>query len=235
MNELGTGTTERADGAPAVVLRESYDAYCARTADELADEHGWTEDDWDEGSVVALLRPHEAPYDDPEPPTPAAPVAAVLATIPCTECRATGTVRHSTGFGLSDWIEEACGWCKGTGTRAACPSCRGVPTLSGPPCWYCQESGVDHLAGETSPATVTHDRTAHLRRIGQTGGLTTYARYGSTHMRAIGRAGYAATVAAHGQAYARDILRGKGWTPRKPDLLSDLRAGRALAALAAAA
>ena len=41
-------------------------------------------------------------------------------------------------------------------------------------------------------------------------------------------------VAAHGGPYVQDILRAKGWFPRTPDLLSDLKAGRELAALAAA-
>jgi len=39
----------------------------------------------------------------------------------------------------------------------------------------------------------------------------------------------------YGLPFARDLLRARGWQPRRPDLLSDLRAGRALAALAEAA
>jgi hypothetical protein len=38
-----------------------------------------------------------------------------------------------------------------------------------------------------------------MRRLGQSGGKTTFLRYGSAHHRAIGKAGYAATVARHGE------------------------------------
>ncbi len=55
-------------------------------------------------------------------------------------------------------------------------------------------------------------------------------------MRAIGTAGARVTIARHGVAYFRGIVTAKGWTGRRaPDLLSDLRAGRALADLDRAA
>ena len=119
---------------------------------------------------------------------------------------------------------------------AMCPCCHGYGVYPTYPsvCWYCNGTGEDHLAEPVAPAPVS-DRVEHLRRIGQTGGMTTFDRYGSNHMRAIGKAGYAATVANHGEAYAAALLASKGWTPRRPDLLSDLRAGRALAALDRAA
>jgi hypothetical protein len=44
--------------------------------------------------------------------------------VACTECGGTGVRRFSTGFGLSDWIEELCPWCKrpiSDHDDAACP------------------------------------------------------------------------------------------------------------------
>ena len=189
----------------------------------------------DDGGWLDFLADDATDADDEPDPTPPAAPSAVVTTIACVECRATGTVRHSTGFGLADWVEEACSWCHGTGQRPACPSCKGVPTIGGQPCWYCQNSGVDHLADIPAAQPATTDRTEHLRRIGQTGGMTTLMRHGRTFYRTIGKAGYAATVARHGEQYTRDLLRAKGWQPRTPDLLSDLKAGRQLADLDRAA
>lgn len=115
------------------------------------------------------------------------------------------------------------------------PVAPALPRPATTSCPACGGSSVDPDAGEPPPPAATFDRAAHCQRIGQTGGLVMFARYGSAHMRAIGKAGYAATVKAHGEQYARDLLRAKGWTPRRPDLLCDLRAGRALAVLAVAA
>jgi hypothetical protein len=156
---------------------------------------------------------------DPEPPAPAAP-----AVLPCRECAGSGTRRYSVGFGLSDWIEEACSWCAGSGRQPA----------PAPACPACAGTGTDHLAGDASPAPF--DRVARCGGSGQTGGLATVARYGVAHMRAIGTAGARVTIARHGLDYWRGLVSAKGWSaPRKPDLLSDLAAGRALADLDRAA
>jgi hypothetical protein len=76
---------------------ESYDRHVDRRADELAAE--------------------------------AEPVAVVddELILVCRECRGTGTVRHPTGWGLADWIEESCRWCKGTGAAERYPIGREVP------------------------------------------------------------------------------------------------------------
>jgi hypothetical protein len=142
---------------------------------------------------------------DPEPPTPAAP-----ALVPCRECGG-GTVRYSTGFGLADWIEEPCRWCEGTGHHAD--------------------------AGEaTPPAALPFDRAAHCRRIASYGGMATLHKHGRRHFATIGSAGARVTIERHGYDYWRGLVDAKGWTPpRQVTFLDDLRAGRALAALAAAA
>jgi hypothetical protein len=79
---------------------ESYGDYCARRADELAAE-----------SAAAV-----------------ASVDYELIVI-CRECRGSGTVRHSCGGGLSNWIEESCRWCKGSGAQARYP----IPVADLPP------------------------------------------------------------------------------------------------------
>jgi hypothetical protein len=109
-----------------------------------------------------------------------------------------------------------------------CTLCRGYGVYPKHPavCWLCGGSGVDPEPVASAPVS---DRTEYLRRIGQTGGMTTLDRYGVNHYRAIGKAGYAVAVARHGKQFVDDILRAKGWTPRRPDLLSDLKAGRQLA------
>jgi hypothetical protein len=101
---------------------------------------------------------------------------------------------------------------------------------SGRPCWYCGGCGEEPYP-DITPTMPVNDRVEHLRRIGQTGGMTTYSRYGSGFYRTIGKAGYQAAVAKHGEPYVKGILAAKGWQPRKPDLLADLKTGRQLAEL----
>jgi hypothetical protein len=99
------------------------------------------------------------------------------------------------------------------------------------------EGGEDIApARATGPAPRRFDRAAHCQRIGQAGGLRTLERHGRAHFVAIGKAGYAAAVKAHGVAYVNGVLTAKRWDgPRRPDLLADLAAGRALADLDRAA
>jgi hypothetical protein len=189
-------------------LRESYDAYLMRLADECDAESAISPDDADEPADPSdglYLMATLAPSDDPEPPAPAAPALRPLPPVPCSECRGFGCVAK-------------------------------IPTtaFSGQPCWFCGGTGAGPF-GNATPSTPVSDRVARLRRIGQTGGMTTFLRYGSNFYRRIGRAGYQATAKAHGEQYARDLLRAKGWTPRQPDLLGDLRIGRELAELDRAA
>ena len=202
--------------ADALHFRESYGDYSARVVDELAQEDGVDPDDDTHDYAWSTYNPDRtdglcllvtvAPVPDPEPPSPAAPALPLAApSAPCTLC---------PGYGVVAMVPR-------TGA-------------SGRPCWYCGGSGEDPDPAEV-PATPVTDRIEHLRRIGQTGGMTTCLRYGSNHFRTLGKAGYAATVKAHGAQYARDLLRAKGWSPRKPDLLTDLRAGRQLADLDRAA
>lgn len=80
------------------------------------------------------------------------------------------------------------------------------------------ENGLvpDEFPGWVEPVAVKaekvpFDRAAHCKRIGQSGGLVTAERYGSSHMRQIGRVGYAVTAQVHGAARAQEIIRGKGW------------------------
>jgi hypothetical protein len=161
---------------------------------------------------------------DPEPPSPAAPaVAVVIPLFRCMTCRDTGrTVKPSS-------------WFAGKTIAGFCPDCTPHFDFAAGRFVHC---GAADRPGEAIPlpAPVPFDRAAHCQRIGQTGGLTTYERYGAVHYRTIGKAGYAATVATHGQPYATALLSAKGWTaPRRPDLLSDLAAGRILADLDRAA
>jgi DnaJ-class molecular chaperone len=177
---------------------------------------------------------------DPEPPTPAAP-----AVLSCRECAGSGTRRYSVGFGLSDWVEESCTWCAGTGAQAAplpvCPACTGTGEAThaaflGVACWYCNGSGADGFATVPPAASIPFDRAEHCRRIGSYGGVATATTHGTHHMRVIGQTGARMTIARHGLDYWRGIVAAKGWTEaRRPDLLSDLAAGRALADLDRAA
>lgn len=75
-------------------MNESYDAYCARMADEYAAEAGWTEADLDDEPkreeievnyfgltenqkrIQSIMNAADAEEDDPPPPPPAARVAA---------------------------------------------------------------------------------------------------------------------------------------------------------------
>ena len=78
------------------------------------------------------------------------------------------------------------------------------------------------------------DRVEHCRRIGAHGGAATVARHGTQHMATIGKAGARSTIERHGVAFFRGIVAAKGWTgPRRPELVTDLAAGRWLADLAA--
>ena len=78
------------------------------------------------------------------------------------------------------------------------------------------------------------DRVEHCRRIGAHGGAATVARHGTAHMATIGKAGARTTIARHGVAFFRGIVKAKGWTgPRRPELVTDLAAGRWFADLAA--
>jgi hypothetical protein len=77
---------------------------------------------------------------------------------------------------------------------------------------------------------------AHCRRIASYGGVATVTTHGTHHMRVIGQTGARVTIDRHGYDYWRGLMDAKGWTaPRKPDLLADLAAGRALAELDRAA
>jgi hypothetical protein len=194
--------------ADLLELRESYGDYCARMADEIAADNVWTDDDisdleWSmynpDRNDGMFLLATVSPDTDPEPPSPAAPTLAIVTATD----------------------PDLCPACNGYGVHRMVPR----TAHSGKRCWYCNGSGLD---GDATTAT-TSDRTEHLRRIGQTGGMTTYERYGAHHMSVIGKTGYAITAARHGKQYARDLVRAKGWTQRKPELLSDLRAGRELA------
>jgi hypothetical protein len=161
---------------------------------------------------------------DPEPPTPAAP-AAVIPLYRCPTCRDTGRVAKPSA------------WFAGKATEGFCPDCTPHFDFATHGFVNC---GTTAAPGEATPpaapAPVPFDRHAHCQRIGQTGGLATYQRYGSSHYRAIGRAGYRVAVERHGVAYVDGLLKAKGWTgPHRPDLLSDLAAGRALAELDLAA
>ena len=84
----------------------------------------------------------------------------------------------------------------------------------------------DNAAESTvsSPENVVHmDR--HTRAVihGQSGGLTTFERYGSQHFRLIGKAGYQATKNAYGVPFVVSLLRSKGWfRPQGTTLQQDL-------------
>ena len=144
----------------------------------------------------------------------------------CMSCRDTGrVVKPSTVF-------------PGRTVEGFCPAC--TPHYDFPRRGFVNCGARVDRAGEATsppaPAPVPFDRAAHCQRIGQTGGLTTFQRYGAAHMRAIGKAGYAAAVKAHGVAYVNGLLTAKRWDgPRRPELLTDLAAGRVLADLDRAA
>jgi hypothetical protein len=163
---------------------------------------------------------------DPEPPTPAAPALAVVVPLfQCETCRDTGRlVKPSTLF-------------PGRTVEGFCPACTPHYDFARRGFVNCGASADGAGEGAPPPAPARHfDRAAHCQRIGQTGGLTTFQRYGSAHMRTIGKAGYRAAVKVHGVAYVNGILDAKRWHgPRRPGLLTDLAAGRVLADLDRAA
>ena len=180
----------------------------------------------DTGTVVYLV---PADDRDPEPPAPAAPaLAPVVPLFRCLTCRDAGRVVKPSN------------WFAGKTVEGFCPDCtphydfarRGFVNCgpaAGP-------AGEEAPPSAPAPAPRHFDRAAHCQRVGQTGGMTTVARYGAAHMRAIGKAGYRATVKAHGVAYVNGILDAKQWRgPRRPDLGADLAAGRVLADLDRAA
>jgi hypothetical protein len=150
------------------------------------------------------------------PPTTAAPVHAVVTSLfRCATCRdSCRVVKPSTLF-LGQTVD---GFCP--------PRLRHLGASSDP-------------ARERTPppAPVRHvDRAAHCRRIGQTGWLTTFERYGVAHVRAIGKAGYRAAVAACGVAFVNGLVMAKRWHgPCRPELLIELVAGDVLANLDRAA
>src|SRR5215216_6381397 len=62
-------------------MRDSYADYVEAQAEDLAEEEGWEEDDWD--VTPADTRVHDAPYlADPEPPTPASPAFSLPSKTP---------------------------------------------------------------------------------------------------------------------------------------------------------
>ena len=90
-------------------------------------------------------------------------------------------------------------------------------------------------AAELPSPVVAFDRAAHCRRIAGYGGVATVATHGTHHMRVIGQTGARVTIERHGYEFWRGLMAAKGWTaPRQVCFLDDLRAGRELAALAAA-
>ena len=127
---------------------------------------------------------------DPEPPAPTEP-----AVPPCREFAGSGTRRSGVGFGLADWVEDACTWCAGTGAHAApapaCPACTGSgqatdTAFAGAACWYCDGSGADGVAAVPSVQPVPFDRVAHCRKIAGYGAAATVTIHGIHHMRVIG-------------------------------------------------
>jgi hypothetical protein len=227
----------------AADLRESYDAYLMRLADELATESVVNIDDFD--------------GDDPDDPSPI--VRAAAPGSPCHLCDATGTRRIWTGGRLADWIEIECGACNGTGITpvptSRCQTCRDTGRIVKPSAWFAGKTidgfcpdctphfdftarqfrncgGSADPAGEQSPAPVPFDHAAHCRKIASYGGLATYRTHGSHHMRVIGQTGVRVTIERYGYDYWRGIMDAKGWQrPRQVCFLDDLRAGRELAAL----
>ncbi len=163
---------------------------------------------------------------DPELPSPAPPaLATVVPLFRCAACRDTGRVaKPSTLF-------------PGRTVEGFCPAC--VPHYDFARRGFVNCGGVTEREGEAAPpptpAPRRFDRHGHCQRIGQAGGLRTLERQGRAHFVAIGKAGYAA-VKAHGVGYVNGLLKAKRWDGRRrPDLMSDMAAGRVLADLDRAA
>jgi hypothetical protein len=173
------------------------------------------------------------PDFDPEPPTPAAPALAVVVPLfRCDTCRDTGRVTKPSTLFPGKTIAGFCPDCTphfdfASGRFVNCGATSNLPV---------KQAGTGEATPPTAAAPVPFDRAEHCRRIGQTGGLTTVARHGVAHMRAIGTAGARVTIERHGAAYWRGLVTAKAWDgTRRPDLLSDLAAGRVLADLDRAA
>ena len=167
---------------------------------------------------------------DPEPDPPAAPAAPALAVVTplfkCMACRDSGRVVKPSAFFQGQTFE------------GFCPSCTPYLNFSTRRFINCGGAGdQDSEAASTpAPARKRFDRHSHCQRIGGLGGMKTLERHGRAHYVAIGKAGYKAAVEAHGYAYVKSILDAKRWHgPRRPDLATDLVAGRVLADLDRAA
>ncbi len=180
-----------------------------------------------EGNAGTLVYLVPAGDPDPEPPTPAAPALAVITPLfRCEACRDTGRLVKPSNYFPGKTIE------------GFCPACTPHFDFARRGFVNCGPTGAQagEEASPPAPAPRHFDRAAHCQRIGQTGGMTTFARHGVAHMRAIGKAGYRAAVEAHGVGYVNGILDAKRWRgPRRPDLAIDLAAGRVLADLDRAA
>jgi len=170
---------------------------------------------------------HFVPAGDrePDPPTPAAPALAVVPTEAERAAYARGVKQgRRTNRGLhAATLRDSAAW-----------------PLLGDPIRRAYHRGVcDGITGDAPPpafAPRPFDRHTHCTRIGQLGGMRTLERHGRAHFVAIGRAGYRATVKAHRVAYVNGLLKAKRWDgPRRPDLATDLAAGRGLADLDRAA
>jgi hypothetical protein len=165
--------------------------------------------------------------DDWEPPTPAAPALAVVIPLyRCDTCRDTGRVSKPSA------------WFAGKTVAGFCPDCTPHFDFTSSRFVNCGAAGSDtgEATPPTAPAPASFDRAGHCRKIASYGGVATVRTHGVAHMRAIGTAGARATIARHGFDYWRGIVAAKRWNgTRRPDLLSDLAAGRALADLDRAA
>ncbi|MFL5760273.1 MAG: hypothetical protein ACJ789_11070 [Thermomicrobiales bacterium] len=161
----------------------------------------------------------------PAPPTPAAPaVAVVIPLFRCATCRDAGRVVKPSV------------WFPGETIEGFYPDC--TPQFDFALRCFVNCGATEQRTGEATPPTapIPFDRTAHCRKIASYGGVGTVRTHGLAHMRAIGDAGARVTIARHGAAYWRGRVTAKGCDGmRRPDLPSDLAAGRTLADLDRAA
>jgi hypothetical protein len=236
----------------AADLRESYDADVERLADEYAAESGLTIDDYDGDG--------DDP-DDPSPVTPAAlpgsPCRECTATgtrrlwtggrltdwieTVCGACNGTGTTPvpvpayqcatcHDTGR-----VTKPSAFFRGKTIEGFCPDCIPHYDFARREFPNCGTANGEASASPT-PEPIPFDRAAHCRKIASYGGMATLTTHGVHHFCVIGQTGAKVTIERHGYAFWRGIVAGKGLTAsRKPHLLSNLAAGRALADLRRAA